>query len=292
MLYSIALERFRRDMVRRGCTADSVGTYEKLLRRFGHWLADNDRSWIAASRLDLLDFLDDYASNHSRSSVALITIVLRAFYAFAEERELIPSSPAARIKPGPRDEPLPRGLDDSTVRELLQRMRAIPPGADDDERAEWRRNRMIVLTLLYTGMRLSECAGLKVEDIRFDLRAVRVLGKGQKERYIPLHPELIAELPWFLGQRDRGPVWIGRRGPLSAAGISEMFRRWARDTLGVPCSAHQLRHTCATKMLDSGADLRQIQEILGHASIATTQRYTAISDQRRRQAIEALPAEW
>jgi integrase/recombinase XerC len=242
------------------------------------------------ARLDLLEFLDDYAEGHSKTTTALMATAIRSFYRFAEERELIASSPAAQVRPGPRDHVLPRNVDPATIRRLLAAIDAIPPGLAPGKLLDWRRNRIIVLTLLYTGLRLAECAALTCEDVQGE--SIRIKGKGGRWRLIPVHPRLADELAGWLAGRSSGPLFMGARGPLTAAGISDMFRKWVRDELGFSITAHQLRHTMATELLDRGADLRQIQELLGHASIASTQRYTAVSTARRRQAVELLPDSW
>lgn len=148
---------------------------------------------------------------------------------------------------------------------------------------------MIVLFFLYTGVRLSELADLKIEHLDLHEGRARVHGKGGKERMVPIHPDLLKELQIFLGSRTSGPLFISRKGTgLSNEGISEMFRRWVVGKLGVQCTAHQLRHTFATQMRRQRTDLRVIQEILGHAKLDTTMIYTAVYDEDLTQAVNKL----
>jgi site-specific recombinase XerD len=287
-----AINRYLGSLHRKGCSARTAKTYEKHLRRLVTWLETNQIDWVVARRSELVAYLDEYAAGRSRSTVALATTILRSFYRWAEESEILEISPAAKIAPGRRSDPLPRALDIDTVRLLMRRMDQLPD--DPKKHTYWKRNRIIVLILIYTGMRLSECAALQSQDIDFSRSLVYVLnGKGGQQRAIPLHPALAGELAGWLAGRV-GPLFPGRRGGtyLRSEGISQVFRTWVMGELGIDCTAHQLRHTAATFLLENGADLRQIQVILGHRSINTTQRYTHVTDSRKHQAIALLPSEW
>jgi integrase/recombinase XerD len=190
---------------------------------------------------------------------------------------------------------LPKALSEEEVLRLL--------GAVVGDGATARRDRAILELLYGTGMRISELVGLSMEDLALDDGMVRVFGKGSKERIVPLGPYAGDALLSWLGQSGRGAMtpdrWArrgdseaiflnARGGRLSRQGAWGIVRRYGdRVGLGDRLTPHVLRHSCATHMLDHGADIRVVQELLGHASIATTQVYTRVSTERLRSAYEA-----
>lgn len=287
-----ARERFQRSLITAGRSAKTARSYGYLLAQWGRWLEGENMSWSTVTEGDALDFLDEYGSGHSRTSNALMLTCLRSFYRWAGRRGHVQISPVGNIEPIVRDRPLPRGLPRWQVRELLERMNAQPATLDADATTEWARNRVIVLAYLFTGARLSEIATLRWEKIDMLEGIARVLGKGRKERDIPLHPLLLAELRNW-GPQAAGPLFLSRRGgALSAEGISEMFRRWVVGELGVNCTAHQLRHTIATELRRRKVDLRVIQRLLGHANLNTTAIYTAVYDEDIREGLNQLADDW
>src|SRR5262249_8210111 len=159
---------------------------------------------------------------------------------------------------------------------------------------EARERDVAVLEMLYaTGLRVSELARLDVDALDRDARTVRVVGKGGKERMVPYGAPAARALDAYLGPRAvaRGPVFVNRRGGrLTSRSIHTIVRRAARAA-GVTrrVSPHTLRHTFATHLLDRGADLRMIQELLGHSRLSTTQRYTHVSTAQLRKTYEAAP---
>jgi site-specific recombinase XerD len=288
-----AVKGFARSLHKDGCTANTITSYGYLLDQWEHWLSKQGKVWNEVSLETIEDFLEEYAESHSRTSTALFGTCLRSFYSWAERRKHVEVSPAHHLPPLKRDRPLPRYLQDWQVRLLLQRLDNPPADLSEQQSEEWQRNRLIILTFLYTGIRLAECASLRWEMFDFDARIVKILGKGNRERTIPLHPRLYDELIAWKQDATSGPLFISRRGyPLTTEGISQMFRTFVVGKLGIACSAHQLRHTCATKLRRSKADLREIQSILGHANLNTTAIYTAVYDEEKQQAIARLPSDW
>jgi integrase/recombinase XerC len=288
-----AVKGFARSLHKNGCTAGTISSYGYLLEQWEQWLKTRGEAWNEVSLDTIEDFLEEYAENHSRTSTALFGTCLRSFYSWAERRNYVEVSPAHHLPPLKRDRPLPRYLQDWQVRLLLERLDQPPADLSEYQAEEWQRNRLIVLTLLYTGIRLAECASLRWEMFDFDARTVKVLGKGNRERTIPLHPRLYDELIAWKRGATSGPLFMGRKGyPLADEGISQMFRSFVVGKLGIPCTAHQLRHTCATKLRRNKADLREIQSILGHANLNTTAIYTAVYDEEKQAAIAKLPADW
>lgn len=271
-----AIRAYCRSLHAAGRSAATERSYSYLLARWGRWLDTRGGTWAAATPAMLDSFIEGYSEDHSRTSTALICTCLRSFYRWATRRGHFPSSPADELRPGQRDRPLPRALPGWQIRQLMDKLDSPPAGLGDDERAEWTRNRRIVRALLYTGVRLAELAGVRPPDVDIDERTMRILGKGGAERLVPLHPDLVGDLAAALA--SGGPLFPSRRGgPISAAGISEMFRRFVQGQLGVACTAHQLRHSVAVRLLREGVDIRLIGDLLGHQSLNTTKRYTHLN---------------
>lgn len=287
-----AIKGYQRALIGQGRSPGTKSSYGHLLAMWGRWLAPRGIHWTKVQEIDITDYLEEYAEGHSSTSTALFLTCLRSFYKWARRRGHVPNSPAEDIDPIQRQRALPRALPRWQVEQLLQRMDAPPHSwmLSQHEWEEWPRNRMIVLFFLYTGVRLSELADLKIEHLDMQEGRARIHGKGGKERVVPLHPELLKELRVFLGKsRVSGPLFLSRKGTaLANEGISEMFRRWVVGRLGVQVTAHQLRHTFATQMRRQRADLRVIQKILGHAKLDTTMIYTAVYDEDLTQAIGEL----
>jgi site-specific recombinase XerD len=147
--------------------------------------------------------------------------------------------------------------------------------------------------MLFSGLRLSEAAALRWCDVDLEVRELMVVdGKGGKDRVVPLHPALVEELCQV---RSPKPSWavLGQRDgkPLTHKSLAHIFERWLAD-LGIRITAHRLRHSFATEMLRHGADIRAIQDLMGHTSLETTQRYLALHNEQLRGAIEKLPPSW
>jgi integrase/recombinase XerD len=288
-----AITEFGESLLIRGCSALTEENYRYLLAQWARWLVQKQRQWTAVEPRDLMVFLNAYRIGHSRTSVALFGTCLRSFYRWAERSGYVAISPAKDLETGKRDRPLPRDLTPRVLRTLLEQLNHPGQDLNDDQRAEWRRNRLIVLFLLLTGCRLDECARADWAMINVDTRQIRIYGKGGKERTIPIHPQLLQELLDYGRGATHGPLFLSQRGDrLQAEGISEMFRRFIHGRLGVKCTAHQLRHTFASQLRRNGVDLRAIQRLLGHESLRTTQIYTHVYDEELQLAIEKLPANW
>ena len=245
-----------------------------------------------ASRLShtaLRAFLAELSSRgNGNATVARKLATLRSFYRFLLRRGTVVASPVARLRSPKVVRPLPRFL---TVDEAFRVVEA--PLGDPTHEEPLRLRDAVILELLYgAGLRVSELAGLELDAIDVRARRVRVMGKGQKERITPYGEPAARALEAWLGVREqlvrRGDGRAGRRLLVGARGtaltvrqIQHVVRR--QGALGAGRSdlhPHALRHTCATHLLDAGADLRSIQELLGHASLATTQRYTHVTIDR------------
>lgn len=230
------------------------------------------------------------SSGLARSTLARRAATVRTFMAWALREELIDVDPSIRLKAPKKTSPLPHVLHQQQMSKMLESL--ADDAAAGDPLAI--RNRALVELLYATGLRVGELSGLDVDDVDHDRRTVRVLGKGDKERTVPFGvPAAMALDDWLRRGRpnlvtgDSGPaMFLGKRG-------RRVNQRQAREVVERQLSAlgdtaatspHALRHSTATHLLDGGADLRAVQEILGHNSLATTQIYTHVSVERLRQS--------
>lgn len=226
--------------------------------------------------------------NYARRTMARKASSLRRYFAWAERRGLVRTDPTAGLQAPTGEGRLPRVLRSDELHVLLDSPR--PSIVDDPEHRRLRDD--AVLELLYgSGLRVSELCGLVTSDIDRDGMLVRVLGKGNKERLVPLsEPSLRAVDAWI----DRGRAAMARPGIGGALFINmrgnrlgprDVRRILDRRAIG-PVNPHALRHTYATHLLDGGADLRTVQELLGHADLGSTQIYTHVSKERLRRVVE------
>ena len=295
-------------LLTKGRSERTATNYAHLLRRLLAYLNKHGLDWRTIKLQDLMRFQSWYRTTRlshrlgqqrhqkarSITSVALITTATKSFYGWAARMSYVKASPASGLETPERPKTEPRGLQPTTLDRLLQLINNPPESLTLEQREEWSRNRMIVLTLLFTGIRLSECAELTWENVDLEEGTVRIEHrKGDKEQTLPLNRHLRNELRSFRPSTVKGPLFISRKGGrLTNEGISEMFRRFIRDQLGISCTAHQLRHTTATWLINQGAKPEVIQLLLGHEDVKTTMRYARVNDKRVRGLVEQLPAAW
>jgi integrase/recombinase XerC len=269
----------------------TVVTYGRDLRAFEAFVREKNLP-LDAAKLDLpvlRGFLASLHGENGNATIARKIAALRSFYTFLRRRKRVKENPAQALKIPKVPKPLPKFL---TVDEAF---RVVEAADNDDPLGEPLRARdRAMLELLYAGgIRVSELHGLSLENLDLDARTARVLGKGSKERMVPIGAQAIAALSIYLGVRDRfrnpktheqhpTAIFLGRLGTrLSVRQVQNIVRRYgALGTGRADVHPHALRHTCATHLLDAGADLRAIQELLGHSSLSTTQRYTHVSVDR------------
>ncbi len=220
---------------------------------------------------------------NQKSTIARKLSALRSFFRFLVRRGVMNTNPADGVLTPKRGRAVPRYLPVDEIFRLLD-------GLKGDSLLALR-NRAILETLYSTGVRVAELAGMNVGDVDFDKGFVRVTGKGKKERLTPVGKKALDCMGAYLEKRgrfagsavpERSPLLLNNRGGrLTTRSIARLLERVVRQ-LGLlrPISPHGLRHTFATHMLDAGADLRVVQELLGHASLTTTQRYTHVSIDR------------
>jgi len=277
--------------VEKHASPHTIRAYGRDLAQWVRFVAQSERADAVAARLELGATTRDVrawlAALHGRGldavSVARKLAAVRSLYRFLARRGVVRRNPAREVR-APR-----------VARKLVTFLPTDEAKAMVDARAlggDARERDVAVLEMLYaTGLRVSELAGLDLDAVDRDARTVRVLGKGGKERMVPYGAPAARALDTYLGRRatDRGPVFVNARGGrLTPRSIHTIVRRAARAA-GVTrrVSPHTLRHTFATHLLDGGADLRMIQELLGHSRLSTTQRYTHVSTVQLLKTYEA-----
>ncbi|WP_243225422.1 tyrosine-type recombinase/integrase [Microbacterium sp. CIAB417] len=261
---------YRADLKDLIASAGDVRVADVDLETLRDWL------WAATQRGD------------ARSTLARRAAAARSFFAWAKDEELVAVDPSLRLVSPKRGRTLPTVASRDGMRALLDEQRAAAAGGDP----EALRDHAILEMLYASGMRVSELCGLDLDDLDQDRATARVLGKGAKERVVPYgRPARDAIAAWstrgrpaFSARAENAPpaVFLGARG--GRIGPRAVYALVAR-TLGPVVGAenvgpHALRHSAATHLLDGGADLRAVQEILGHASLGTTQIYTHVSAER------------
>ncbi len=271
----------------RGLARNTLDAYRTDLLQYGAFLARRHRSATEAERADIADFLADLATGNGRPACSPATInrktaCLRSFYRHLRREELIDADPTAALAPPAKSRKLPRVLTYAEVKRLLESV------GDNDPIGL--RDRALLEVMYGCGLRASEAVGLDVNEVDLRRGFVRPHGKGNKERIVPLGRQAEAAVsrylrtgrPKLVGSRAQSRLFVNfRGGPLTRQGLYKIIRRRARQVgLEGKMSPHTLRHSFATHLLSGGCDLRSVQEMLGHADVATTQLYTHLSGER------------
>jgi integrase/recombinase XerD len=261
-----------------GLSKRTVDSYRRDLTQFAAFLAERGTTLTGASAEDVRSFLA--AGVWKPSTRARKTAAIRSFYQRGILAGLIQSDPTSHLPSQRLESRLPRALTIQEVERLLAGPKAGPRGL---------RDRALLETLYGAGLRASEALSLRLQDIDFDVGFVRTIGKGDKERVVPLGRKALEALRAY---NERGRPFLGKPGMLKAPelflnnrgrrlsrqGLHLLIKTYARQA-GLPddVSAHTLRHSFATHLLEGGADLRAVQEMLGHADLSTTQIYTHVT---------------
>jgi integrase/recombinase XerD len=271
-----------------GLAAASLASYRRDLALWAGWLQDEQgKSLLAADRSDVESFLaEQFRGRAKAASIARRLSSLRRFYRMQAAAGSVATDPTLRVRAPKLPRRLPKSLSEAQVEALLD--------APDPDTARGLRDRAMLETLYATGLRVSELVGLKLAQVAFDMGVVRVLGKGSKERLVPLGEEAIGWLqrylaaarPGLAGRSKADAVFVTARGEaLSRQAFWQLVKRYgaragiARSGL----SPHTLRHAFATHLLNHGADLRVVQLLLGHSDITTTTIYTHVARERLKQ---------
>jgi integrase/recombinase XerD len=270
----------------RGLSRNTLEAYRTDLLQFGRFLDERGVSAVDAQSSDVADFLTGLANGEGKAaSPATIhrkAACLRSFYRHLRREGVRESDPTASLTAPRRGRKLPQVLTRGEVERLLSQPRGTEPAALRDR---------ALLELMYAcGLRASEAIGLEVADVDLEDGTLRARGKGSKERIVPIGQSALRALRAYLERGRQGLVkgrpeprlFVNfRGGPLTRQGLYKIVRRHAQTAgLADRMSPHTLRHTFATHLLAGGCDLRSVQEMLGHADVATTQLYTHLSSER------------
>jgi integrase/recombinase XerD len=282
----------------RGLSRNTLEAYRSDLLQLGAHLGRTEADALTARHSDLADFVSDLAAGgEDRPAVSPATIqrkvaCLRSFYRHLRRQELITDDPTVYLRAPKQSRRLPQVLTRDEVARLLVTPRGTEPPA--------LRDRALLEMMYACGLRASEAIGLEVGDVDLESGILRARGKGAKERLVPIGSAasraLVAYLsrgrPRLVGDRMEATLFLNHRGGgLTRQGLYKIVQRHARAAgLDNKMSPHTLRHTFATHLLAGGCDLRSLQEMLGHADIATTQVYTHMSAERLKDVyFEAHP---
>jgi len=215
----------------------------------------------------------------NKSSISRKLSAIRSFYKYLNRQGILANNPARIVSTPRREKRLPGVLTADDAQRLME----APGRTPDDDQSRGFRDRAVLETLYSTGIRASELIGMNREDIDAHDRLIRIRGKGRKERVVPVGHRALDAINVYLGKKKGAPeasaVFTGPSGKrLTARTVQRILENY-RKKLGLAqkASPHTLRHSFATHLLESGADLRAIQELLGHASLSTTQRYTHLN---------------
>lgn len=282
----------------RGLSENTQKTYKFLLDGFVNWAKQKGiKSWENVKLEDLIAFLqhererelenskEDSTSSLSPSSIYLEIAALKSFFKFAYDRKYVSENPAENLSFPRRWKRLPKSLTDDEIDALLQPEKEETPASLCDQ---------AILELAYaSGLRLSELRNLRLEQLHLDAGFIVVIGKGNKERVVPVGSKAINAIekylkfgrPKLVKKRSPATVFLTNRG--TAFAHATLWRRIKirarRAGISRNITPHMLRHSFATHLLERGADLRIIQELLGHASIQTTEIYTHVAGSRLKE---------
>ena len=270
--------------VEKGLRPNSVEAYVRDLEQFAEFVEKRAGVLISAAQADVSGFMEDRRKNGLESrSIARQLSGLRGFYRWLLMDKRIAHDPTVNVETPASWKVLPKSLAETEVIGMLERTGVAARAADADETSL--RDHAILELLYAGGLRVGEICSLRVEDFRGDMQQVQVRGKGDKERIVPLGRKACEALQIYM---ERGRPGLVRRASgmqrvmfLSVRG-NALTRQWVWEMVrgcsdGKIASPHKMRHSCATHMVEHGADLRSVQTFLGHADIATTQVYTHVA---------------
>jgi integrase/recombinase XerD len=279
--------------VEKGLSPNTMSAYRRDMMKFEDFAKKRKLSLETVKRDDLVDFLASlYRQKLESRTVARHLVTMRNFFRFAQVTNMIAEDPSLNLESPKIRRSLPGYLRLEEVEKLL----AQP----DDKTPLGLRDRAMLEVLYSTGLRVSELVGLRVMDLDTKVGCVRCIGKGDKERIVPIGKKALGLVDRYL--RDARPklvsngkqalattLFINRRGlPISRVGVWKILSGYGRQAgLRVDTTPHMLRHSFATHLLERGADLRSVQLMLGHSDISTTQIYTHVVEERLKQVYKA-----
>ena len=271
----------------KGLSKNTATSYQLDLKKFHAFLTARNTDFLSFSKSDIVDFIQKLRDeNYSAASICRFISTIRGLCKYLLVERRITEDPSENLQSPKKWERLPKAISIEDVKRLLEASYAdtlSKPVANRD---------YVMFELLYSsGLRVSELISLRLEDISFDAGFLRVIGKGSKERIVPLHMRALERLkrfislerPEILRKRNSSYLFITRRGgPMTRQRFWQTMKKLGKRT-GLDISPHTMRHSFATHLLEGGADLRSLQKLLGHADISTTQIYTKVTTDRLKQ---------
>lgn len=269
-----------------GLSRNTLESYRRDLVQFAEWLEKHaGKNLLRAERADIERHLAARFPLAKPRSISRLISSLKRYYRFALRENQVAVDPTQQIGAPKLPRSLPKSMSEDEVESLLK--------AADDSQILGLRDRAMLETLYATGLRVSELVGMKVSEVSLDMGVVRVMGKGSKERLVPLGEESLDWIRRYLregrpaildGQLSDSLFVTQRGGPMTRQAFWYLIKRYAMQAdIRKPLSPHVLRHAFATHLLNHGADLRVVQMLLGHADISTTQIYTHVARERLKQ---------
>lgn len=265
--------------VEKNASGHTITNYTADLGAFAAFLGGKDIAGV--DHLTLRRFLAELRSkNYSKTTIARKLASLRSFFKFLFRESLVKTNPVTAILTPKLDKKLPVFLDEGKAAKLVQ--------CPKDDGEAGLRDRAILETLYSCGIRVSELVGLDIDDVDLISGVLKVLGKGSKERMVPIGEPAIAAIRKYLdnraraGVKDRGAIFLNKSGRrLTDGSVRRLLDKYIKQcSIAEHISPHSLRHSFATHLLDRGADLRSVQELLGHMNLSTTQIYTHVTMER------------
>ncbi|MCR5846074.1 MAG: tyrosine recombinase XerC [bacterium] len=268
--------------IERNFSEHTVNAYESDLMDYAEWLEQRELKALDITHRQMRSYLSFLnAEGLSRNTINRRLSAIKGFYKWMVVVGALDADPLSAVSGPKKEKTLPHRIPATDIAKLLD----VWSGGDPESM----RNRAILELMYASGARIAEIAGLNVRDVDFLTQQIKVMGKGSKERIIPVHQMAIVTLRRYLesarpmlaskGQRPTNSLFLSSRGnPFSTDAIRKMFKKTLSESgLDGNLTPHDLRHSFATDMLEGGADLRTVQELLGHASLSTTQIYTHLS---------------
>jgi integrase/recombinase XerC len=275
-------EFFRYLMVERGYSEKTQEAYQEDMEVFFYFLKDKNKNYLAIDHRDVRMYLGKLNDkSYSRNTISRKIASLRSFYQYLLKQEVISENPFSYIHLKKKGVKLPRFFYEDEMAVLFESVQGTEPLQQ--------RNRVLLEVLYGSGLRVSECANLEVNQIDWENGVLLIRGKGNKERYVPFGAYAQEALQIYFEQgrrllmekyhKDHAFVFVNRLGdPITSTGIEYALNQVIRkSSLDSKIHPHMLRHTFATHLLNNGADMRTVQELLGHANLSTTQIYAHVT---------------
>ncbi len=274
--------------VEKGLSKNTVESYYLDLRKFQDFLSSKDKDFPSLSRADIIGFIERLRDEgYSISSTCRFISSIRGLCKYLLIEHVISEDPSENLQTPKKWGILPKSLSIPEVRAFLETTASL-----HESRPTMMRDNVMFELLYSSGLRVSELVSLKLEDVNLEAGFLRVLGKGSKERVVPMNMRAIEKLkryinqlrPMILKKKKSSYLFVTGRGrPMTRQRFWQTMRTLGRR-IGIEISPHMIRHSFATHLLEGGADLRSVQKMLGHSDISTTQIYTKVTTERLKKA--------